>query len=132
MPANDAPDLADYSLAAQHIIMYPHLSRVDRLFGGQLLSWIDEGAAMLAMKIMGTQRIVTKKLSEVIFESPAMLGDIMEIWCKPERYGRSSLGLSVLATVCRDAADDRSTTCRCDIVFVALDEHGKPCPWQRP
>ena len=123
------PDLDGYAMASQSIVMYPHLSRVDRLFGGQLLAWIDEGCAMTAMKLMGTHRIVTKKMSEVIFEAPGMLGDIIEIWNKPTREGRSSLTMACQAVVVRERTAGRSVICRCDIVFVALDDHGRPQPW---
>jgi acyl-CoA hydrolase len=123
------PDLDGYALASQSIVMYPHLSRFNRLFGGVLLAWIDEGCAMAAMKLMGTHRIVTKKMSEVIFESPGMLGDIIEIWCKPTHHGTTSLTMSCQAVVMREGLIGRGVICRCEIVFVALDDQGKPTPW---
>jgi acyl-CoA hydrolase len=86
---------------------------------------------MTAMKLMGTQRIVTKKMGEVIFEAPGMLGDIVEIWCKVTAQGTSSLTLGCQAVVCRDGVASRSVICRCDIVFVALDEQGRPTPWRK-
>jgi acyl-CoA hydrolase len=124
-----SPALDGYSMSSQTIVMYPHLSRFDRLFGGHLLAWIDEGCAMTAMKLMGTHRIVTKKMSEVIFEAPGMLGDIIEIWTKPTANGRTSLTMSCQAVVCRDGVASRGVICRCEIVFVALDEQGRPTPW---
>ena len=130
MAAQD-PERDGYAMASQMIVMYPHLSRFDRLFGGHLLAWIDEGCAMTAMKLMGTHRIVTKKMSEVIFEAPGMLGDIIEIWCKPTKHGRTSLTMSCQAVVCRDGLATRGVICRCDIVFVALDEQGRPTPWAK-
>jgi acyl-CoA hydrolase len=125
------PGLEGYAIASQAIVMYPHISRADRLFGGVLLAWIDEGCAMSAMKLMGTHRIVTKKMGEVIFDAPGLLGDIVEIWCKPIRQGRTSLTMGCQATVLRHGIADRTVICRCDIVFVALDDHGAPTPWRQ-
>jgi acyl-CoA hydrolase len=124
------PGPEGYTLASQAIVMYPHVSRADRLFGGQLLAWIDEGCAMSAMKLMGTHRIVTKKMSEVIFDAPGLIGDIVEIWCRPTREGRTSLTMSCQAAACRHGVPGRSVICRCDIVFVALDDQGVPTPWR--
>ena len=125
-------DLAGFTMASQSMVMYPHLSRFDRLFGGQLLSWMDEGCAMTAVKLTGSHRVVTRKMTEVVFEAPGLLGDIIEIWCKPTHAGRTSLTLACQAVVCRDGAAQRSVICRCEVVFVVLDEHGRPTPWGGP
>ena len=55
-------ELEEYQLCTRNMIMYPDLSVAGRLFGGKLLSWIDEAMAMQAMSIMKTQHIVTKKI----------------------------------------------------------------------
>ena len=49
------------------------------LFGGQLLKWIDEEAAIFAMCQLDNQRVTTKFLSEIDFVSPARTGDVIEI-----------------------------------------------------
>ena len=49
------------------------------LFGGQLLKWIDEEAAIYAMCQLNNQRVTTKFMSEINFISPAKLGDVVEI-----------------------------------------------------
>ena len=67
--------------------MYSDLNAAGRLFGGRLMAWIDEATAMAAMRIMGTKRVVTKKFGEIVFEAPGMLGDFVEIWCRPEKRG---------------------------------------------
>ena len=53
--------LEDYELAGRKIVMYPDLNFSGRLFGGQLMSWIDEAMATMAMTLMGTKNVVTKK-----------------------------------------------------------------------
>lgn len=124
-------DLTDYKLASRNMIMYPDLSVAGRLFGGKLLSWVDEGMAMLAMDEMNTQRIVTKTVSEVNFLAPALLGDILEIWGKEVKRGRTSYTMHGVVTVKRETEGERNTVqiCDCTIVFVALDKKGKPKAW---
>lgn len=125
-------DLSAYALATRNLIMYPDLSVAGRLFGGKLLSWIDEGMAMLAMNAMNTQRIVTKKVSDVNFQSAALLGDILEIWGKEVRRGNSSYTMHGQVIVRRESKAEKQIMpiCDCTIVFVAIDEEGRPRAWR--
>jgi len=59
-----------------------------RLFGGRLMQWADEAAALFAMCQMRTSSIVTLKMSEVLFKNPAVSGDILEFWTKLKKVGR--------------------------------------------
>ena len=122
-------DLKGFEIATRKIIMYPDLSVTGRLFGGQLLSWIDEAVAMIAMKKTGTKNIVTKKISEVIFNAPGLLGDVLEIWCKPTKLGESSITLDCHVTVWRSKDQLHLTICSCSIIYVAINENGRPTIW---
>jgi acyl-CoA hydrolase len=126
---SDAPlDLQGYTLAAQKIVMYPDLNAAGRLFGGKLMGWIDEATAMTAMRVMRTRNVVTKKFGEVVFDAPGMLGDLVEIWCRPSREGRTSLTLDCRVIVRREAGDRQIS--RSNVVYVALDDAGLPRPWK--
>ena len=125
-----APDLEDYALDTRKIVMYPDLNAAGRLFGGRLLSWIDEAGAMAAMKIMTTRSLVTKKLGEVVFDAPALPGDIVEIWCKSHKEGRTSLTLDCSVVVRHVATDALRQICTCTVVYVAIDEQGRPRAWR--
>lgn len=133
MPENTS-DLQGYTLAGQKLVMYPDLNSAGRLFGGKLMSWIDEATAMTAMKVMCTKSLVTKKFGEVVFDAPGMLGDLVEIWCKPSVFGTTSLTLECRTVVRREGPHEAHQICSCTVVYVALDEQGRPRPWrgQRP
>jgi acyl-CoA hydrolase len=132
---NDALAQQGYTLTSRKLVMYPDLNAAGRLFGGMLMSWIDEASAMMAMSIMRTKSLVTKKFGEVIFEAPGRLGDVVEIWCKTAREGTTSLTLDCKAVVWGDVAEASRTEpreiCRSTVVYVALDENGRPQPWRR-
>lgn len=53
------------------------------LFGGSLLRWIDEEAAIYAIVQLGNQRVVTKYISEINFVSASRQGDIIELGITP-------------------------------------------------
>ena len=118
-----------YTLATRQIVMYPDLNAAGRLFGGQMLSWMDEATALVAMDVMRVKRVVTKKFGEVVFDGPGMLGDIVEIWCKPTREGRSSLTLGCEVVGVRESRDP-VPICHSTVVYVALDAEGRPTPWK--
>jgi acyl-CoA hydrolase len=95
------------------------------LFGGRLLEWIDEEAAVYAMCQLDTKNIVTKLISEINFVSPAYQGDVIKIGVEPINFGKTSLTLKVVVI----NKDTDSVIVQIDkMVFVSLDTEGKPFP----
>lgn len=93
------------------------------LFGGALLAWIDEEAALYTIIQLENKNIVTKFMSEINFMSSAREGDIIEIGMDVVEFGRSSL---VLKAEARNKMT-RDTILTVDrIVMVNLGEDGKP------
>ncbi len=95
------------------------------LFGGKLLSWIDEEAVIYAMIQLDNKRIVTKYMSEINFVSSAKQGDIIELGIVATNFGRTSITLQCEV---RNKMT-RKTILQIDkITFVNLDVEGKPSP----
>ncbi|MGB1309239.1 MAG: acyl-CoA thioesterase, partial [Oceanihabitans sp.] len=63
------------------------------LFGGRLLEWIDEEAALYAVVQLENKHIVTKFITEIDFKNSAKEGDIIEIGIDVVKFGKSSLTL---------------------------------------
>ncbi len=95
------------------------------LFGGRLLQWIDEEAALYAIIQLENTRTVTKYISEINFVSSAHQGDIIEIGIEATDFGRTSITLNCEV---RNKMTRQTIITIDRIVFVALDEHGKPKP----
>lgn len=95
------------------------------LFGGSLLKWIDEEAAIYAIIQLGNERVVTKYMSEINFLASAWQGDLVEIGLIPTRFGRTSMTLRAEA---RNMITRTSLLTIEQIVFVSLDEDGVPVP----
>ncbi|WP_263143194.1 hotdog domain-containing protein [Pseudomonas sp. RIT-PI-AD] len=93
------------------------------LFGGSLLRWIDEEAAIYAIVQLGNQRVVTKFMSEINFVSTAHQSDIIEMGLAVTAFGRTSLTLSCEV---RNKITRKSILTIERIVFVNLDENGRP------
>lgn len=122
-------DNHEYFSMSRKIVMGGDLNGAGRLFGGRLMEWVDENTALFCMAQMGTRQIVTKKISEVIFNQPADLGDILEFLCRVKTAGRTSLTAECLVMTKRIAPSDKlKMIVACDLVFVALDSEGRPAP----
>lgn len=95
------------------------------LFGGSLLRWIDEEATIYTIVQLGNNRVVTKLMSEINFVSSAWEGDLIEMGLYPTDFGRSSL---TLRCVVRNMFTKQVILDVARIVFVSLDEDGRPAP----
>lgn len=95
------------------------------LFGGRLLAWIDEEAALYTIIQLQNSRVVTKKMSEINFVSSAKQGDIIELGIVARKFGRTSITLTVEV---RNKMTKNIILTVDEIVFVNLDETGKPAP----
>ena len=95
------------------------------LFGGKLLQWIDEEAALYAIIQLENPRTVTKYISEINFVNSARQGDIIEIGIEVVNFGRTSLTLSCEV---RNKMTHQTIITIDKIVFVSLDENGNPQP----
>ncbi|BDS06962.1 acyl-CoA thioesterase [Oceaniferula spumae] len=101
------------------------LNAHNTLFGGRLLAWIDEEAAIYAMCQVDSKSMVTKFISEINFVSSAKFGDVVEIGFEAIAFGTSSITMRCLARN-KNTKQDILTIEK--IVFVKLDAEGKPCP----
>jgi acyl-CoA thioesterase YciA len=107
------------------LIKYEDLNARGTLFGGQVLKWIDEEAAIFCICQLNTRNIVTKAMSEVNFLSSAKLGDIVEIGCELVEFGRTSITISCEVR----NKDTKQSIIRIDkIVFVSVEANGRPKP----
>ncbi len=97
----------------------------ETLFGGSLLRWIDEEATIFTISLLDNKRVVTKFISEINFVSSARQGDIIEIGIAVVSFGRSSV---TLRCEVRNKLTQSSILTVDKLVFVTLDESGRPTP----
>ncbi|MGL6129088.1 acyl-CoA thioesterase [Chryseobacterium artocarpi] len=95
------------------------------LFGGRLLQWIDEEAALYAIIQLENTKVVTKFISEINFVSSAKQGDIIEIGIEAIHFGSSSI---TLRCDVRNKMTHQTIITVDKIVMVNLDSEGNPAP----
>ena len=95
------------------------------LFGGSLLKWIDEEAAIYAIVQLENPKVVTKYISEINFISASRQGDIIELGITATEFGRTSITLSCEV---RNKITRKSLLTIERMVFVNLGPDGLPAP----
>ncbi|MFZ4928252.1 acyl-CoA thioesterase [Chryseobacterium sp. Mn2064] len=95
------------------------------LFGGRLLQWIDEEAALYAIIQLENTKVVTKFISEINFVSSAKQGDIIEIGIEAIHFGSTSVTLKCDV---RNKMTHQTIITVDKIVMVNLDQDGNPVP----
>ena len=107
---------------SRKIIKPQDLNNYGTLFGGAVLSWIDEEAAVFVACQLGKKNIVTKYMSEVNFVHSGELGDVIEIGMETVKFGTSSI--TVRCEV-RTKFSKKTIVTIEKIVFVHVDENGR-------
>lgn len=95
------------------------------LFGGSLLKWIDEEAAIYAMCQLEAPKVVTKLISEINFVSSGKLGDIVEMGMTAAEFGRTSITLKCEV---RNKITKKAILTIDKMVFVNVNDNGEPIP----
>jgi len=95
------------------------------LFGGRLLQWIDEEAALYAVIQLENPHVVTKFISEINFISAPRQGDIIEIGILATHFGNTSL---TMRCEVRNKLTREPILSIEKIVFVNVNAEGTPTP----
>lgn len=107
---------------SRRLIKNEDLNPANRLFGGRLLEWIDEEAAIYVACQLKTKHIVTKFVSEINFVSSAQLGEVIEFGMEVSKIGSSSVTIRCLI---RNKETKQVIIEVEEIVFVCVDDSGK-------
>lgn len=100
-------------------------NRQGNVHGGVIMRMVDEAAGIVAMK-HAQRHVVTARVERFDFLQPAYLGDVVTIDCALEYVGRTSMEVGVTVTAENPIKRDVRTVASSHLIFVAIDEHGKP------
>ena len=107
-----------------HLVRMTHLNGAGRLFGGMLMQWIDEVAALVAKK-HSRMNITTASIDHLQFLRGAFRDDIIVLQGKVTYVGRTSMDVKVETYV--EDRDGSRTLINCAyLTEVALGKDGKP------
>jgi acyl-CoA thioesterase YciA len=123
----------DRSNPAIRVIMMPKDTNArGTIFGGVILSYIDQAAAIEAHK-QSTKNFVTKAMNAVEFVAPVHLGDVVSFYTSVIHLGRTSVTVRVDVEAERSQGSQGKHFVRvteAEVVCVAVDSRGRPVPFR--
>ena len=106
------------------VLMPTHINGQDRLFGGQLVEWIDVVASVVARRHSGCN-VTTAAIDNLQFKAGAFINNTLVLIGKITYVGKTSMEVRV-DTYVEDLAGIRKVVNRAYLVMVAIDTNGKP------
>jgi acyl-CoA hydrolase len=115
-----------FSRAELTTVVMPHMQNVlGDLFGGHLMALVDQAAAVAAIRHAGGPA-VTASIDRVDFRERIPVGALVTCVASVDFVGNSSMDVSVEVYSEQVATGERRHTHTAHVVFVAIDERGKP------
>ncbi len=132
MPNNQnmAKTVSESAVEMRYLVMPNHTNPQNSIFGGVVMSWIDMAAAMVTER-HSNRPVVTVHVDGINFKAPIKIGDHVLIKASLNYVGKTSMlvGVKVLAENPFTGITRHTTTAY--LVFVALDDIGKPIDVRR-
>lgn len=98
------------------------------MFGGRLMSLIDDAAGSFASQICDTPRMVTIKFDELIFKKAVKAGNILKIYGKVVQFGNSSIELYMEVRKHNVYTGEQDIVTQTNVKFVRIDGEGNAIP----
>jgi acyl-CoA hydrolase len=98
-----------------------------KVHGGTAMKWIDEAAYACASAWSGLY-CVTASVGNINFIHPISIGDLVEVEARILKTGTSSMSIHVVVSSGKPTEEVLIKTTECNIVMVAVNQHGKSTP----
>ncbi len=128
-PLHDAGPLQP---AIRVILMPKDTNALGTIFGGIILSYIDQAGAVEGHR-HGAGRLVTVAMREVVFHAPVFVGDLVSFYTETLRVGRTSVTVKVIVLADRgveaargNRGSGRVKVTEAEVVYVHVDATNQP------
>ena len=111
-----------------HICKGQNIGVHGNLFGGIMLSWLDEAGGAYAGQCCDTPRMVTLKLSETVFKKPVRPGHLIKIYGKVVNIGNTTITIKLEARRHSVYNGTQKSVCETEITYVRVDGDGDAIP----
>ena len=100
----------------------------NNLFGGTMLSWVDEAGVAMAAQYCYTPLMVTVKMDEVTFLAPVKVNNIVKIYGNVIAIGNTSITILIEVRRCSVYTQEEQLVLSTRILFCRIDEEGRAIP----
>lgn len=114
---------------AIRVVMMPRdTNPMGTIFGGIILSYIDQAGVVEAQK-RTDRKLVTVAMHEVKFIAPVFVGDLVSFYAEVTRIGNTSITVRVTVDAQRSGASrEQVRVTQAEVIYVAVSEPGKAVP----
>jgi acyl-CoA thioesterase YciA len=110
------------------LVMLPKYTNPDGdIFGGVILSMIDEAAAVEAQR-QARHRYITVAMDSIQFHHPVQVGDIVSLWCQTVKIGSTSICIHVEVLANPRWSGSEKKVTEAVVTLVAIDQNRQPVP----
>ncbi len=113
---------------AYTLVRTEHLNHNGKLFGGQLLKWVDEYAWLAAAKEFPCNILVTRAMENIEFRHAVPNGAILRFHMERVRLGTTSVDFTVDVFADMRGGESEKYIFSNKVTFAAIDEEGKKTP----
>ena len=109
-------------------LMHPeHANLLGNVHGGWIMKLVDEAGALACMR-HAQKKVVTVAIDSMTFRQPIKIGDLIVLNAEVTFTGRTSMEAEVQVLAENPITGERTHTNNAYLVYVALDDEGKPTP----
>jgi len=121
---NPKPIRASHVTISQ--LMHPeHANLLGNVHGGWIMKLVDEAGALACMR-HAQRKVVTVAIDSMTFRQPIKIGDLIILNAEVTYTGRTSMEAEVQVLAENPVSGERTHTNNAYLVYVALDDDGKP------
>ncbi len=110
------------------VIRQGHLNHYGYLFGGQMLSWVDEFCWIVASREFPNDILVTRAMDNIEFTTQAGPGSILRFDINFMKKSKTSVKYTVEVYAMPPESSDERKVFSTHVIFVSVDKNGNKCP----
>ena len=123
----EAKDEPSGDLTVRTIAMPADTNANGDIFGGWVMSQMDQAGGIAGVD-RAQGRVVTVAVDAMTFIRPVRVGDVLCVYTRVAKVGRTSMKIEVEAWARRFRTPIREKVTQATFTFVSIDDDGRPRP----
>jgi uncharacterized protein (TIGR00369 family) len=125
MERPDAKPVSASRVTISQLMQPQHANSAGSVHGGWIMKLVDEAGALACMRF-ANRRVVTVAVDQMMFRQPIHVGNLVTLTAEVSYAGRTSMEAEVRVVAENPITGEQTHTNTAYLVYVALDEDGRP------
>ena len=119
--------VSESEMTTARLMMPTDANVLGNVFGGSIMKYMDEIAAIVAWRHAGTN-VVTASIDRMNFYAPVYVGNLLVLKAAVNFVGTTSMEIGVRIEAVDPSTRKGTHTGSCYLTYVALNSKGRPTP----